>query len=181
NAVGTHERLAIYLQAQHDKMPVVETQGTVACRGEGKQRVVPVLDTQYLFRIKSSHVDTTKIENDEGGGKNMDKRAGLSTILCLNLGLFNINQGCLLAVVHIEFHGMSGHAQTIALGPLQGNVGIQHVVSKYATTQEEIPVFIQGIQRLVKRGADRRNGGIFFGRQIVEVLVGRVKIGRASC
>ncbi len=56
DAVGPQQRLAFDFEADHHEVAVVEPQGRVTRRGEGKQGVVPVVHAQYALSIESSHV-----------------------------------------------------------------------------------------------------------------------------
>ncbi|MNL24189.1 hypothetical protein D3C87_1456130 [compost metagenome] len=56
DAVGPQQRFAFNFQADHDEVAVVEPQGRVTSRGEGKQGVVPVVHAKYALSVESSHV-----------------------------------------------------------------------------------------------------------------------------
>ena len=55
NRVGTHQRLAVDFQADHDELAILEPQATLARRPEAEQRIVPVMNAQHLFQGKLAH------------------------------------------------------------------------------------------------------------------------------
>src|SRR5690606_4850635 len=78
------------------------------------------------------------------------------------------------AVVHVELDRVGGHAQTLHFAFLLGQVGIDHVVAEHAAAGQELAVLVQRLERLVQRRAHGRDLGVFFRRQVVQVLVGRI-------
>jgi hypothetical protein len=55
NAIGAHDRLLIDPQAQHDEVPVLESQSLVTRRGEAEDRLIPMMDGQYALCSDCSH------------------------------------------------------------------------------------------------------------------------------
>ena len=55
DAVGAKQRFVIDLQANHREVAIAKAHGLVACGGEGKQFVGPVVDGQHTFFVESAH------------------------------------------------------------------------------------------------------------------------------
>ena len=57
DAVGSQERLVIDAQPDHREVPIAKAHGFVACGGEGKKFVGPVVDGQHPFFVEGAHGD----------------------------------------------------------------------------------------------------------------------------
>ncbi len=55
DAVGTQQWASLDLQADHDELAVLESQGSVASDREAEQRVVPMAHIEHVFDIESRH------------------------------------------------------------------------------------------------------------------------------
>ena len=75
--------------------------------------------------------------------------------------------------VEIEVERRHGHLRTEDFLALQGDVRVDHVVREDPAFEEEVAVGVERVERNFERRGDGRDLRVFFGRQIVEVLVGR--------
>src|SRR4051812_2929589 len=75
------------------------------------------------------------------------------------------------AVVHVELHRMSAHAEARHFLELQADVSVDHVVGEHTTAGEELPVLVELLDCHVERMADLRNMLFLLRLEVVEVLV----------
>jgi hypothetical protein len=55
NAVGPHQRLAVYLQSEHHEVTILESQGVIAGGRETEHGIVPMMNGENPFSRDRSH------------------------------------------------------------------------------------------------------------------------------
>ena len=75
------------------------------------------------------------------------------------------------AVVHVEFDGVGGHAETRDFFFLERDIGIEHIVAEHAALGEESAILVEVFQGFIKRSAWMRNLRGLRSFEIVQVLV----------
>ena len=78
-----------------------------------------------------------------------------------------------MRVVEIEIKRRHGHFSAEHVLALFGDPGVDQVVGEDAAAGEELTVTVKTVKRNLEVRRNRRDLGVFFGRQIVEVLVSR--------
>ena len=69
DAVGAQQRLVINAQPDHGEVTIAESQRGIACGGECKQFVGPVVDRQHGFFVESAHWNLKReMDVEKGGG-----------------------------------------------------------------------------------------------------------------
>ena len=78
-----------------------------------------------------------------------------------------------MRVVEIEIKRRHGHFSAEHVLALFGDPGVDQVVGEDAAASEELTVTVKTVKRNLEVRRNGRDLGVFFGRQIVEVLVSR--------
>jgi hypothetical protein len=56
HAVGTQQRAALDLEADHRELPILETEAGIAGGGEAEKRIGPMTDRKNFLSIERAHV-----------------------------------------------------------------------------------------------------------------------------
>ena len=74
-------------------------------------------------------------------------------------------------VVEVKVERRHGHARERHIVHLQFDVGIDEVVGEHIPARQEFAILIERFQGLIQGGANGWDLGVFFWRQVIEILV----------